>query len=243
MRAKIIHWPLLTATVLITALMLWAAIVRIRVDTDVVSSLPKDHGVLSDAVYIFKNHPIQNQIAIDMALDRVDQDLLVRLAETVEQRLQASGMFAKVGTHDMQQIIPQLIAHVTDHLPFLFSARELNTQVEPLLRQASVENRLRQLHQDLMGFSAIGQAGFLARDPLGLRDLKLAALSALAPSQHAKIYKGKLVSSDGRHLMILAQPTGSGTDTAFARKLTDLIQQVDRFVIQAQLIAAQQGYF
>jgi uncharacterized protein len=226
MHAKRIHYPLLIATVLLTMLMLWATFVRIRVDTDVVSSLPDDSDVLSDAVYIFKHHPIQDRIAIDIALDRADRDLLVQLAGDVEKRLMQSGLFAKVGMDDLQQVFPRLVADVVDHLPLLFSAKDLETRVAPLIDRVAVETRLRQLHQDLMDFNSIGQAGLIARDPLNLKDLKLAALSALAPSQNARIFKGKLVSADGRHLMILAQPTGSGTDSSFARKMTELIQRV-----------------
>jgi len=232
MPAKYINYPLLIGTVVVTVLLLVLGIARIRVDTDVASSLPDDHGALADAVYIFKHHPIQNQIAIDLSLDHTDRDLLVQLASEVEQRLRAGGLFTKVGMDDMQQIIPQLIIHVVHQLPVLFSDQELHIQVEPLISRVSVESRMQQMRRNLMEFSSIGQAGLIARDPLGLRDLKLAALSELAPSQKAQIYKGKLISSDGRHLMILAQPAGSGTDTAFARKLTDLIQQAGAAVNQ-----------
>jgi uncharacterized protein len=230
MHAKRIHYPLLIATVLVTILMLWLAYVRIQVDTDVASSLPDDHDVLSDAVYIFKHHPIQDRIAIDIALDQADRDLLVRLAGDVEEQLRRSGLFIKVGMDDMQQIIPRLVTHIADHLPFLFSAQELKTQVAPLLERASIDSRLRQLHQELLNFNSIGQAGLIARDPLNLKNLKLASLSALIPSKTARIYNGKLVSADGRHLMILAQPTGSGTDTTFARKMTELIQRIGIFL-------------
>jgi predicted exporter len=226
MHAKRIHYPLLITTVLMTILMLWAGFIRIRLDTDVVSSLPDDHGVLSDAVYIFKHHPIQDRIAIDIALDRPNRDLLVQLADDVEKQLKHSGLFATVGTDDVQQVIPRLVTHIVDHLPFLFTARELETQVAPLIERASIDTRLRQHRRELLDFSSIGQAGLIARDPLNLKDLKMAALSALIPSQNARIYKGKLISADGRHLMILAQPTGSGTDTSFARKMTALIQRV-----------------
>jgi predicted exporter len=226
MHVKRIHYPLLITTVLLTALMLWSALARIRVDTDVISSLPADGDVLSDAVYIFKHHPIQDRIAIDIALDHPDRDLLAQLAGDVEKQLMHSSLFDKVGMDDMQQVFPRLVAHVVNHLPFLFSSRDLESRVAPLIEPAAIENRLRQIRRDLMDFNAIGQAGLIARDPLNLRDLKLAALSALAPSQNARIYKGKLVSADGRHLMILAEPTGSGTDSAFARRMTDLIQRV-----------------
>jgi uncharacterized protein len=226
MHAKRIHFPLLITTVLMTILMLWAGFARIRVDTDVVSSLPDDHSVLSDAVYIFKHHPIQDRIAIDIALDRPNRDLLVQLAADVENQLKHSGLFAAVGTNDIQQVIPRLVTHIVDHLPFLFTARELETQVAPLIERASIVTRLRQHRQALLDFSSIGQARLIARDPLNLKDLKMNALSALIPSRTARIYKGKLVSADGRHLMILAQPTGSGTDTSFARKMTALIKRV-----------------
>ena len=226
MHVKRIHYPLLIATVLLTALMLWSALARIRLDTDVISSLPADGDVLSDAVYIFKHHPIQDRIAIDIALDRADRDLLARLAGDAENQLMESGLFAKVGMNDMQQVFPRLVADVVSHLPFLFSARDLETRVAPLTDPVAIETRLKQIQRDLMDFNSIGQAGLIARDPLGLRELKLAALSALAPSQNARIFKGQLVSADGRHLMILAEPTGSGTDSAFARRMTDLIQRV-----------------
>jgi uncharacterized protein len=225
MHTKRINYPLLVATVLLTAFMLWAAFVRIRVDTDVVSSLPDDKDVLADAVYIFKHHPVQDRIAVDIGLDRTDRDLLVQLAGDVEKQLMQSGLFARVGMDDLQQVFPRLIADVSAHLPFLFSAGDLETRVAPLLDRAAIESRMRELHRGLMDFNAIGQAGLIARDPLNLKDLKLEALAALAPSQNARIYKGKLVSADGRHLMILAEPTGSGTDSSFARRLTALIQR------------------
>lgn len=226
MRFNRIHYPLLIATVLITALMLWTAVSRLRVDTDVVSSLPDDHGILADAVYLFKHHPIQNQIAIDIAINRSDPDLLVRLADRVEKQLKASGLFDRVGLDDMQQIFPRLIAHVVDALPWLFSADELRTDVAPLITRESIASRFKKLRRSLMDFNAIGQAGLMTRDPLGLRDFKLEMLSALAPSQKARVYKGQLLSTDGRHVIILGYPSGSGTDTLFARKLADLMQHV-----------------
>ncbi len=37
--------------------------------------------------------------------------------------------------------------------------------------------------------------------------------------------KGQLISGDGRHLLIIAEPAGPGTDTAFARRLDAFMQQ------------------
>lgn len=227
MHRKAIQYHWLISILIITALLFAAAISRLQVDTDVAASLPPGDGVLADAVYIFKNHPLQNEIAIDIALDRTDKDFLVQVAGKVEELLRESGLFTRVGMDDMQQAIPQLIGHVTDHLPLLFSARELQDQILPLLSAQSVEDKFKELRNGLMRFESIGQAAWIARDPLAFRELKLADLSSLAPSQNVQLHKGKLLSPDGRHALILAQPSGSGTDTAFARRLSDLMSQID----------------
>ncbi|MGD9248616.1 MAG: MMPL family transporter, partial [Desulfobacteraceae bacterium] len=223
-------YPYLAAIIVVTALLLVAAIYRLRIDTDVAASLPNDHGILADAVYIFQNHPIQNEIAIDIGLNQTDppdRELLVNVADQVEEHLTNSGLFSRVGMESMQQVIPKLIGHIVDHLPYLFSEAQLTDQIVPLLAPRAVEEKIKSLQQSLMGFDAIGQSGLAALDPLGFRDLKLSELSALAPAANIQIYNGKLLSADGRHVMILAQPTGSGTDTAFARRLADVLDELD----------------
>jgi uncharacterized protein len=230
MHGKAIQYRWIVVITLASGLLLAAALFRLEIDTNVAASLPEDGGVLSDAVYIFNNHPIQNEIAIDIAYDRPDKDLLVQLADQVESQLHLSGLFIRVGTQDMQQLLPQLIGYVLDQLPFLFSEQELQAQIPPLISPASVQARFKQIQQSLMRFDSIGQAGLIARDPLGLRELKLANLAELAPSHNVQIYKGKLISMDNRHVMVLAQPARSGTDTAFARRLSALIAEVDASV-------------
>lgn len=230
---KNIRYALLILVAAGTALLFCAAILRLQIDTDVASSLPDDDGILADAIYIFKNHPIQNRIAIDVGLhhltdaDLLNKDLLVKAVDQAEAQLRDSELFTRVGMEDMQQLIPGLIGHVVDHLPVLFSERELIHHIAPRLTSQAVGARFKALQQSLTGFDAIGQARLMARDPLGFRDSKLMALSALAPAQDVQIYKGKVLSSDGRHAMMIAQPSGSGTDTAFARRLTDALVQVD----------------
>ena len=226
MRADKIRYSLIILILAGTALVFAAALMRLKIDTDVVAGLPNDGGVLTDAVYIFKHHPLQNEIAIDIGMDRTDREGLVRAADQVEERLRQSGLFATVGMENLQQIVPQLVGHVLDHLPFLFSGSDLQEKIAPLLTLQAVEQKFQAMQESLAGLDAIGQARMMARDPLGFRELKLAGLSSLAPSPNAQIYKGKLLSADGRHAMILAQPAGSGTDTAFARRLTDFMEQL-----------------
>ena len=74
----------------------------------------------------------------------------------------------------------------------------------------------------------IGQAEFIALDPLGLKDLVLARLAPLAPSLNAGFFRGALLSADGRHLLVTARPLAAGTDTGSARKIAELIAESSR---------------
>ena len=104
---------------------------------------------------------------------------------------------------------------VVDSLPVLFTARELEERVRPLLAPENVARRMQTLQQGLLQMDGIGQAGVMAQDPLGLKDIVLAKLIHMAPTQSARIYKGHLLSGDGRHALLTAVPITAGTDGAF----------------------------
>ncbi len=72
----------------------------------------------------------------------------------------------------------------------------------------------------------IGQTGLISDDPLALRNLVLSRLSFLSPAKGARIYKGHLVSSDGKHILIIAEPLSSGMDTRFSRHATTLLDNI-----------------
>ena len=218
-----IRWPLLAAVAAILALMLALAFVRLQVDMDVAASLPTGDRVVADAVHLFRHHPIKDQIAVDIGLAQPDRRRLAAAARQVEAALSESGLFARVGLADFQEFLPALVTHVARHLPSLFTADDLQNDVLPRLSGERIAQQMDRLLDQLHGLEAIGQARELSRDPLGLGRILLARLALLAPTDRGAVEAGRLVSADGRHLLIPATPRGSGTDTDFARRLTRLI--------------------
>lgn len=199
---------------------------RIRIDTDITSSLPQRDPVIKDALHLFSNHPLQDQLTIDVGLDRKDPDLLVECGQAVEQALRESGLFKSVGMEAVAKGLPELMETVVKRLPVLFTAKDLESQVRPLITPEKIALRMEAVRKSLLQMDGIGQAGAIAQDPLGLKDLVLHRLLYLAPTPNARIYKGHLLSSDGRHLLVTAVPNGSGTDTNLARKLEQAVAQV-----------------
>ena len=226
MKTSTINLPILFLSIFIIAALFCASLFLIEIDTDITGYLPQNDPVISDAGYIFENHPIHDQMVIDIGLDKDDPDLLVEYGERVEQKLRKSGLFRQIGTRDIQDLIPDLISHILNNLPLMFTAKDLNDKVVPLLDKDKIYKRLKSLRSGLMGLEGIGQLEFISKDPFGLKDMVLARLSHLAPLENLEIYKGKLISPDRRHLLLIANPMSSGTDTAFARKITALINTV-----------------
>lgn len=216
---------LFIATLCAIALFLGLSLYLTDIDTDIVRFLPRQSAVLDDAAYILEHHPIQSEMVVDVMVDPPDPDRLVQLADRVEQRMRQSGLFKRVGTASMQQLVPDLIRHIVDNLPVMLTRQELEAQVQPLLEPGRIARQLASLQAQLYNLDAIGQATLISQDPLGLRNIVMAKLAHLAPSRNVDIYKGKLLSKDRRHLLILATPAASATETVSARKIHDLMTE------------------
>lgn len=234
-----IRLPLLLLTGLAIVALFSTGFYLADIDTDITRYLPRKDPVLADAGVIFAHHPIQDQMVIDVGLETDDPDLLVHYGEQVEKALTRSRLFKQVGMKDIQGLIPDLVSHVLDHLPILFSERELRQDIKPRLAPEAIRQRLEETRQSLLGLDGIGQAGMIAKDPMGFKDPAMARLALLAPTLAVRIHRGKLLSPDGRHLLVLAHPIASGTDTAFARQLTALMADISENLGQ---VAAGKGH-
>ena len=223
---KSFNTPLFVATFLLIIATAVTAVMRLDMDTDVVRSLPSDSKVVRDALDIFANHPIHDQIAVDVALSTNDPDMLVECGQFVEKRFIASGLFAEVGNGEIADLIPDLVLHVSANLPLLFSAGELEKEIAPRLTNNFIEQRLEESLQKLSSLEGIGQGRFVAADPLGFMEPIMAKMTMLALMQDATIYKGFLLTSDREHLLVTARPKTSGTDTGSAKQLAELLDSI-----------------
>jgi len=199
---------------------------RLVIDTDLVSSLPQDDPIVSDARYVISRHPLQDRVVIDLGQRSSNPELLITGGAFVEKRLEESGLFKSVGLTRHQQLFPDLLAYVIGHFPVLFSEQDLKGKIAPLLAPEEVRRTLMEAHKVLTGLEGIGQSGLIAQDPLGLRNIVLKRLSALGASKNVFLDQGRLLSEDKKHLLILAEPVTSGYNTDFSRKVTALIEAV-----------------
>jgi len=215
------RWIYIAIILAAAAAMSYAGKSRLHLDMDITKSLPIDDPVIANAEYVMLHHPVKDRIVIDLKSD-VGEDALIRGAELVEGMLSRSGLFRSVGLNEYQSLFPDLISHIMENLPVLFTGHDLETKVKPMLAPEKIRKSLEDDYASLMDLEGIGQGGMIAADPLGLKNLVLARMAHLAPSTEVRIVRGRLISADGRHALITAEPQGSATDTAVARKIDAL---------------------
>ena len=228
MESTIFKWRRLIFILFVVAVFFTIGLYRMKIDTDIIGFLPQDDPIISDALSLFANHSIQDQLIIDVSHQKDDLDVLVKYGQLVAKRLKQSGLFKNVGMQDVQNLIPDLALYILNDLPFMFSTNGLNNTIQPLLDPHNISKKLADIKTQLFNLAGIGQAEFITKDPLGLKDLVMARLAYLSPSQDVRIYRGQLISSDGKHLLVIAKPIASSTDTAFARKASELIQTLSK---------------
>jgi predicted exporter/SAM-dependent methyltransferase len=211
---------------LLGGLLLYESLGGVRIDTDILASLPRHDPVLADAHRVIRHLPAQDRLIIDVAIRGGDRDALAAGADMIEAGLRESGLFRQVGMQQMEALFPELADHAVGHLPLLFGGPQLEAQVAPLLAPGEVRRILAENLKVVQGLEGIGQAGLIARDPLGLRNLVLSRMSQLLPSRGAQLYRGKLISRDGEHLLVMAELKGSATDSTYARAIPPLVDDL-----------------
>jgi predicted exporter/SAM-dependent methyltransferase len=223
-----IKWSIVFAVALIVAGLFYWESKNLQIETDILASMPHDDPVLADARLIIEHLPSQDKVFINLEQSSPGRDELVAMAETLSDKLNRSGLFAKVGIGDDAQNFPELIAHVNDNLPSLLPAVELEQKIAPLLTPEKIRETMRQNLESLEQIEGIGRAQMIAKDPLNFSGVILSRMSALLPANKAQFYRGQLISEDGKNVLIIAAIKGSGTDTKKAAQITRLLQDCQR---------------
>ena len=199
---------------------------RLEIDADIVGSLPVDDPILSDAQRIIASHPMQDQFVIDIGQRSDNPEAIIRAADFVVAELIVSGLFRQVGMAHIFDLGPELIRYAAQNLPVLFNENDLRNEIAPLMEPSRIHRRLNKNFTLLTNLAGIGQTRLLTYDPLGIRNVALAKMSALAMSPNARVVNGHLLSDDNRHVLLTARPDGSGTDTAFSRQALEVLQDI-----------------
>ena len=226
LRRYSLRWPFVIIVVLAVVALAWITQKRLTLETNIINALPGNDPVIADARFVISHHPLQDRIVVDLSCRPHDMGHLLEGASLVEKRLRESGLFRQVGMDDAFQHYPELVTVISEHLHGLFTAKELDARVKPLLDFRHMQTQLQSQVNQLQNFESIGQAALIARDPLGLRNIVLARLAPLAPGRGIKIQQGRLVSADEQHILLMAEPVTQTIASPFAHQTAGLFTAI-----------------
>lgn len=102
----------------------------------------------------------------------------------------------------------------------------MESQVKSFIQPGRVGGLLHNEFRQLLDVGSIGQAQYLAKDPLGQRNLVLSRFSNGLPFKEATVQQGHIISKDGKHLLIIAEPVHFSQDAFFAQRMTEVLEGI-----------------
>jgi predicted exporter/SAM-dependent methyltransferase len=204
------------------------AVSRLQIDFDILNALPRADEVTRDAREVIKHNPALDRVVFDLSLPdgTSDRDRLVRAADIVSLHLRESGLFRSVGTARFREAMPELISAITENLPMMFDENDLEEWEAEGLTPGKVRKAVGTARERLLGLEGIGQARWIEQDPLELRYRVLGRMARISFYRDVQFYRDHLLSGDGKHLLLLCDPAGPATNTAYARKLTRILDEL-----------------
>jgi 1-acyl-sn-glycerol-3-phosphate acyltransferase len=203
--------------VLLTAVLIAAACIaissRINLEEDILGILPQRDQIVDDYKYTIRKFHQIDRVYIDVGINRDDSDALGRVADEFYASLSTNTAFAHITYHIEFGNQRTIINFLTSALPNLFSGADA-LALDKKLETNSVRTFLTDCRRKLAGPEGMVLKDVVAADPVGMSAL---VISKVVPLQtgfgDAHVEDGRLTSSDGRHVLLMAEPKFPSADS------------------------------
>ena len=221
----------LTLTLLITIAGV-AISSRIDLEEDILATLPQNDQRVDDYRYALRKFRQIDRVFIDVGINTNDPDTLALAADEIYSALSTNKVYDRVMYRFEMGGQQKVIGFLTGALPNLFTDADAQ-QLAPKLEPAAMREYLTVMRRKLAGPEGMVLKDVVAADPVGMSAL---VLNKVFPLQtgfgEAQIIDDRITSSDGRHVLLMAEPnfpsSNSGQSEALVRELTQLASAVGK---------------
>ncbi len=222
--------PLRPGVVLLGALLIVGAAAaglgRLQVRQDVLALVAEDSPALREASETLAAFGTLDTLLIDLHRPGVERGPLETAADGMVARLQATG--------DFTDLHFRVTAAQRRALLERFFPRRFGLVDAPASFRAGLEVARR----DLMSPAAAALEPIIYRDPPAHRETLLARLEGLGPGMRLDTSAGTLISEDGEHALIIAQPKTPGLAVERARALLAAVHAAAPRGFEVELLGA-----
>jgi len=203
--------------VLFTAILIAAACVaissRISLEEDILATLPQRDQIVDEYKYTIRKFHQIDRVFMDVGIDRDDTDALGHAADEFYSRLATNEAFGRITYRIEFGSQRTIVNFLTGALPNLFTEEDARL-LAPKLETNAVRTFLTERRRKLAGPEGMVLKDVVAADPVGMSAL---VISKVVPLQtgfgDAHVEDGRLTSSDGRHVLLMAEPKFASSDS------------------------------
>jgi uncharacterized protein len=203
--------------VLLTAVLIAAGCVaissRIDLEEDILGILPQRDPIVDDYKYTVRKFHQIDRVYVDVGITNADPETLARAADEFYSGLATNMAFAQITYRIEVGGQRPIINFLTGALPNLFTEADAKS-LALKLETNSVRDFLTDSRRKLAGPEGIVLKDVIAADPVGMSVLVIAKVVPLQTGfGDAHVEDGRLTSSDGRHVLMMAEPKFPSADS------------------------------
>ena len=198
---------------------------RFRMEEDVLGILPQDDRIVGEYKYTLKKFRQIDRVYMDVGTTNGDTENLGRAADEFYDQLATNDIFAGITYRIEMGNQRQVIGLFTGSLPTLFTADDEKALADKLDTN-SIRDYLNVMRRKLSGPEGMVLKDIVAADPIGMSGLVVPKLLPLETGLGgAHVEDGRLLSSNGLHILVVAEPKTPSSDTkGNAVVIGDLLQ-------------------
>lgn len=221
--------------VLVTTLLVMLAAAwfssRIDLQEDILDMLPRHDRQVDDYRYALGKFRQIDRVYLDIGINVDDPDTLGRAADEVFARFSTNQNFGRITYQIEAGGQGKVIEFLTGALPNLFTAADAE-ELEKKLAAGEVREYLTTMRRKLAGPEGMVLKDVVAADPVGMSALVIAkALPLQTGFGDAQIVDGRITSSNGCHVLMLAEPKFASADS---KASTALVRDMERIAAEVE---------
>ena len=198
---------------------------HMSLEEDILATLPQRDQMVDEYKYTLRKFHQIDRVFIDVGINRDDTETLGRAADEFYASLATNDSFGRITYRIEFGSQRTIVNFLTGALPNLFTDADAKL-LAPKLATNSVREFLTERRRKLAGPEGMVLKDVVAADPVGMSAL---VIQKVVPLQtgfgDAHVEGGRLTSSDGRHVLLMAEPKfGSGDSKQSAVLVAEMLR-------------------